>query len=343
MEFFNALGCFLIYGGILFVIIMVIKITSSKPDSSKSNHGDPSREKADLLKSIEGHMDFIKGIPTKIAELIEWSFLSDMGDRFDGRHFAYYESSDSFYLLRHDYKGVEEYIDRVRKELNHRIEWLKKLNESLAKIDKSADQSIRIANVEYDVQIQIQSKKEAYSEYGKKIIAFSNASKFVVENEYGTINRQFLERISKLDGIRVEKYSASCYRALMAKNINGIYKIEIEPLMKCLWWFAIQPDFNAAAFENTKTVLIKIYKGYHPDVILAEFYTKRKKGTVGILQETLREAFANHLDVRALNTIASGLKGMGLYSDEKEILKYMAMRNGLNVVTEARLKKLTVK
>ena len=121
--------------------------------------------------------------------------------------------------------------------------------------------------------------------------------------------------------------------------------------MYSLWSLAMDESFNSEMFEKAKKALTIVCKGNHTDAVLAEFYVNRKAGTDTILRETIRKAFANEGNTKkydefkkasddCLNTIASGLKWMGEYRAEKEILKYLAANDGLNEGAKARLNQI---
>ena len=246
--FFEALVKLLVLGGITVAIIC--------PDKLKAM-GSTIKSENNISKGNK----LINEKRSEMIDIISWSLTANSGEEHNKIEKLSFTSYSDIV------KQLDFRINAIRQEFSS----IERENARIAKTNSNKDQIIEIENRKYEILHDINSRREKYVAYINRIQAFPRESKLVNDKSYGTINQSFLDEIRKLDKNSVERYVEFCHKVLSEKNTGGIYQIDLSVLVKCLWVFAIDDNFNYQTFEYTKKAFKMLYKGNPPDVVLAEF------------------------------------------------------------------------
>lgn len=71
-------------------------------------------------------------------------------------------------------------------------------------------------------------------------------------------------------------YIEQCENLLNSTNFDDIFSIDLEEVLRCVWFFATEKTFAALDFQKAEKVFSRIYKRSYADVTIADLYAKKK-------------------------------------------------------------------
>ena len=220
------------------------------------------------------------------------------------------------------YSELERIIDSMYATIKH----MKNTNNELKLIDLSDDRGTEISQMGNEKISRARTLAEKFQNFGKKVHTLSDAKMVDVKN-YGHIEKQFWDSVCSMQRKEalqiIDDYAAS----LASDNFDKIFSIDLEKVLRCIWYFALEKNFSSSDFRRANNVFASVYKSWHVDPIIADLYARNRVGGEDALRETL-----NHiLDSKALfvvypdriTNIASALMWMKAYQSENIVLQYI--------------------
>lgn len=227
------------------------------------------------------------------------------------------------------------------------IATMKSENEKLVELSVLEDQSSMITQYETQVIAQRKAIKKVETSFGKlkefqQRVHMLPVSNMMDKSEYGKINREYWDTVTGMERDTVVSYIASCEKVLDSMSVERVCEIDIDEVLKCVWFFATEKTFSASDFQKAERVFLRIYQHYHADIIIAELYAKKKVGGEDALRDQVRDLEKGNYDSLDLSLVASGLMWMNAYQSENTVLQYMLTTGKeMTAKTQERLYSLT--
>lgn len=241
-----------------------------------------------------------------------------------------------------DYASVYTSTDNVISSMESTISEMKKINEKLAHESRREDQRASISQLESQIIPPAKQLVDGLKRFEKNVYALP-LSRMMDETAYGKNNKKYWDTVNGLERTAAVAYIAKCEKLLDSTDFNAIFKIDIEEVLKCIWFFATERTFSASDFQTAKGVFYRIHhKSMNADVILAGLYAKKKVGGEEVLGEVLRELLKLENSSQLLTLVASGLMWMNAYQSENMVLQHMLVTGKeMTAKTQERLHSLT--
>ena len=166
----------------------------------------------------------------------------------------------------------------------------------------------------------------ALSELSERFYIFGDNLKRLPDTEmldmhnYGNINKEYWLSVKQQGKESVDFYIENCENVIQNADNDKILKIDIEQVLKCVWFYATEKPYSAKAFQKAVKVFEEIYKGRITDIDIAEFYAIKQVSGEEILREKLRELPDSK---EKLESYASAFMWMNAYQSENTVLQYM--------------------
>lgn len=213
-------------------------------------------------------------------------------------------------------------------------------NNKLIQDAREQDQSSKIAALKNRSIPQAKSIAEGFLAFGKKIESFP--ANVMMEDSYGKVNKAYWDEINSMSRADAMDYINRCEYLLGNTDFSNLYAIDLNKVLKCIWFFATEKTFSASDFQKAQNVFSRIYKRTHSDVIIADLYAKKKMGGEDVLRDTIRGLLKVEQDSQKLTQIASALMWMNAYQSENTVLQHMLTSGKeMTAKTQERLHSLT--
>lgn len=281
--------CCEVITGIIMIYIIFIIINGIR------NIGVEEEKRKDNLirKSKEKVESNAKNIQSQLNQF----FLSDKSD---------YLSMDKGYLqiLSHRYVATSDSLDKIVQDLNSTI----------------------IYQSQIEMVSELKNIVNGFKIFGQKVSSLPD-SIMIDKKNYGKVNKEYWDFIGQLNQNDVLQYIDNCEEVLNKDEFNKVYKIDIEIVLKCIWFLATEKTFSASDFNRAKEIFYRIYKNTHSDIIIADLYAKKKMGGEDVLRDFVRNLLKEECNKKYLATVASGLMWMNAYKTESTVLQHMLTSN----------------
>ena len=215
------------------------------------------------------------------------------------------------------YKSTEIQLDGYIAELNQ-------LNLKLNKYGLSQTRLIEATSVTVN----------AFNELGHRV----NQLPLVVMTEpynYGKRNAYRWDNTRNLSKQYVDKV-ISQYETFLDKDggFLDIYKIDIQLVLDCIWFYATAKPYSQANYNRAVAVFERVYRKSHIDIVIAELYAKMQIGGENALHEQIGKILQRNFSAEELHIIASSLMWMNAYRSEHMVLQHM-LEKGLQMPAKA--------
>lgn len=312
--------CGIVVVGIVVYIVLQIMMAAIKA----------SDEKAERIKSqkilLDGQRKTLQNKEDAIISTVKDFFARKYTDALD------YES---------DYERTYNELNNSIGSMQTTIAVMKEINGKLVKESRKEDQSATIAQEESRAITQARHIAEGLREFGQEVYTLPS-SKMMDEGTYGKINKRYWDGVIGLKRTSVVAYIEQCENLLNSTNFDDIFSIDLEEVLKCVWFFATEKTFAALDFQKAEKVFSRIYKRSYADVTIADLYAKKKMGGEDVLRDPVRALLKSEEDSKKLTLIASGLMWMNAYQSESTVLQSMLTTGKeMTVKTQERLHSLT--
>ena len=148
-------------------------------------------------------------------------------------------------------------------------------------------------------------------------------SNMIIPSDYGKIDKEYWDSINSMERGEAIDYINKCKRTIDNKDVDGIYRIDIKEVLKCVWFFASEKIFVLSDYQSAISIFNKIYRRKHLDIMIADLYVKMKVGGEEVLREPIRKILKEEQRVEWLTAISSALMWMKAYKSEYAILQHM--------------------
>lgn len=151
---------------------------------------------------------------------------------------------------------------------------------------------------------------------------------------YGQVEKSILDEIESFSDEKVEKDISRCERLFQAGALKEILDIDLELLVKYIWFYAMKKPYVAADLERAEK-LFRNFAYRQCDSMIAELYTAIQLGGNNVARDkinTYLKSFTNSAVNRAeeLMVLSSSLMWMKAYDEEKRVLEFM-LSNGVTM------------
>ena len=241
----------------------------------------------------------------------------------------------------YSYTGICDLLNISLQNMQFTIEQMKNQNEEIVKEAEEYDQSDFISRTGSSALTKVKKVADCIKQFKEKVYILP-FSRMMDIDDYGKINKKYWDEVETLERTDAMAYIEQCQNQLDGVKLDEILTIDIEKVLKCVWFFAIEKTFSAGDFGRAYNVFMRIYKMDYPDIIIADLYAKRKVGGEEILREPINDLLKKNLNSMNLTLIASGLMWMKAYQSEHTILQHMLTSGAeMSVKTQERLHALT--
>lgn len=235
------------------------------------------------------------------------------------------------------YNSVCSAIDSMKTTIAE----MKKINRNLSINSPKEDQGDSINKMESGSIPRAEHIAEGLRSFGQKVYTLQR-SRMIDEKSYGKVNKSYWDSVCAMRRDDAVNYIVRCEYLLGSGQFDELYAIDIEKIVKCVWFFATEKTFSAFDFQKAQNVFYRIYKYNHADVIIAGLYAKKKMGGEDVLRDPVRDLLKVQRDSHILTLVASGLMWMNAYQSENTVLQHMLTTgNQMSAKAQERLHSLT--
>lgn len=188
--------------------------------------------------------------------------------------------------------------------------------------------------------IQCAKLANDFLSFGKKANSLPYTMMMNPDN-YGKINQEFWDSVRKMNRKDVDTIIANCDYNISSHNYQQIFKVDVETLLRCVWFYATEKPYSAESFNEAVSRFNCFVEHPHIDVTIAEFYAIKQMGGEDILRDRIREILKGNVSGNNLTLMASSLMWMDAYKTEKMILEHMLSKGmQMSAKTQERLHSL---
>ena len=272
---------------------------------------------------------------------------------------ALYNQIKSFFVAAHGsyeftYKQLDGFCKYLVNKVSEMTDVRYRLANELSKLEKEKNIRPEIINSAWRINFgqkidamesrninRAQQVSNGFNTFGRKAAAFQK-NLMMADDSYGKINKVYWDEITGMIRADAVSYISQCENLLSGTDFDQLYAIELNKVLKCVWFFATEKTFSASDFQKATNVFQRIYKGHHSDVIIADLYAKKKMGGEDVLRDQIRELLKVVTDSKMLTRIASALMWMNAYQSENMVLQHMLTSGKeMTAKTQERLHSLT--
>ena len=159
---------------------------------------------------------------------------------------------------------------------------------------------------------------------------------------YGRIQKDYLDAVRSMNKIMADTIIANCERNMSSHNYPQIFAIDIEEILRCVWFYATDKPYSAESFKKAVNVFDRLAEEPHVDVTIAELYAMKQMGGEDVLRDRIRNMLKSTHIAEELTLIASALMWINAYQAENMILQHMLTAGmQMSTKTQERLHSLT--
>jgi hypothetical protein len=274
---------------IIAVIVIVILVVYSWKDTTETQKKKQKQEEDAEKARKEGAIYHAESIFDSQKKCFDES-LSNFMDR----EFGTYESI---------YPSLERYVIGM-----------KEANEELKGLSPSADKSAVITKYSNLVK--------GFKAFGWGVNRLPNT--FMMDAaRYGEIRSSYWSSVRSMSKTTVDAIVASCDRSLSSKNYSKIFSINLDELLRCIWFYATEKPYSAQSFNQAESVFHRLVESEHIDVVIARLYAMKQMGGENVLRDYVHNLLKQNYSAEDLTLVASALKWMNAYQTENTVLQHM--------------------
>lgn len=145
--------------------------------------------------------------------------------------------------------------------------------------------------------------------------------------KYGRINNEYWELVNSMDRQYALSIIHDCNVAIETKNMPKLCDINLEELIKALWFFAITKPFSVSDFQEVCRNIRRLNRWYFIDVTIAELYVKKTIGGEEAVYKYIDDILKHHSYDKEDYVVASALMWLNEYRSEYLLLQKMLEDN----------------
>lgn len=271
--------------------------------------------------------------------------LSDHKKKFQNQEESITNTVKNLFALNSSYYGDYEStcnsLDNLVHGMQSTISLMKQDNAKLVHLREKESHKMLISQTEMKLNVQVNGIVNGFKSFSQKVNALP-ASRMLDEKQYGKVNKEFWDDVNGMQRTIVETYISKCEKLLGGSLVEKIFEIDINEVLKCVWFFAVEKTFSASDFQRAKVLFSRIYRQSHADIIIADLYAKKKMAGEDALRDVVRDLLKEETDSHKLTLVASGLMWMNAYQSENIVLQHMLTTGKeMNAKTQERLHSLS--
>ncbi len=247
------------------------------------------------------------------------SFYSVLSFFFNGTHKSYLTTYSQF---KNCISGMEE----VNREIRH----------------LSNNERHPSNNDDYSGTVNRCKKlAEDFYSFGRRVNSLPY-SRMMDSANYGGIQKLYWDSVRSMNKNTADSIITNCERSLSSHNYSQIFAIDVEAVLRCVWFYATDKPYSADSFKKAVNLFNCLAEKPHVDVTIAELYAMKQMGGEDVLRDCIRNMLKSPHAVKELTLIASALMWINAYQAENMILQHM-LSTGMQMPakTQERLHSLT--
>lgn len=271
-----------------------------------------------------------------VVMIVGWIFMKrgeylqkvqSVRDKFNNQKKAMLDSLVNFFNRAHS-----SYQDTYS-SLKNSISDMEATNKELKSFSKKEDYSTVIS--------RCSKLAEEFNAFGERVNRLPYTRMMDPEN-YGRIQKAYLDSVRSMDKSTADTIIADCESNISSQTYSKIFAIDIEAVLRCVWFYATEKPYSAESFKKAVDVFNRMVEKPHVDVTIAELYAMRQMGGEDVLRDRIRNMLKSEHTAEELILIASALMWMNAYQAENMILQHM-LSTGMQMPakTQERLHSLT--
>lgn len=159
---------------------------------------------------------------------------------------------------------------------------------------------------------------------------------------YGRIQKPYWDSVRSMNKSVADTIIANCERSISASNYSQIFVVDVEAILRCVWFYATDKPYSAESFKKAVNVFNRFVESAHIDVTIAELYAMKQMGGEDVLRDRIRNMLKTTHTAEELTLIASALMWINAYQVENMILQHMLSTGmQMSAKTQERLHSLT--
>lgn len=197
-------------------------------------------------------------------------------------------------------------------------------------------------NDDYSGTISSCSKlADEFSDFGQRVNRLPY-TRMMDSANYGRIQKTYLDSVRSMNKSMADTIIANCERNMSSHSYSQIFAINIETVLRCVWFYATDKPYSAESFKKAVNVFNRLVEKPHVDVTIAELYAMKQMGGEDVLRDRIRNMLMTTHTAEELTLIASALMWINAYQAENMILQHMLSTGmQMSAKTQERLHSLT--
>ena len=152
--------------------------------------------------------------------------------------------------------------------------------------------------------------------------------------KYGKIRKPYWDSIRSMNKVGADIIIQNCERSIATDNYAEIFSVDIEAILRCIWFYATDKPYSAESFKRAVNIFNSFVKSECIDVTIAELYAMKQMGGEEILRDRLQYILHKITTAERLTLIASALMWLNAYQAENIILQHM-LSEGMQMSAKA--------
>lgn len=240
---------------------------------------------------------------------------------------GFYGTISRFFNSTHD-----SYQDTYS-SLKNSVSNMEAANRSLMSLSRNDDYSGTISSCS--------KLADEFSAFGQRVNRLPY-TRMMDSANYGRIQKTYLDSVRSLNKSTADTIIANCERYMSSHSYSQIFAIDIETVLRCVWFYATDKPYSAESFKKAVNVFNRLVEKPHVDVTIAELYAMKQMGGENVLRDRIRNMLHFTHTAEELTLIASALMWINAYQAENMILQHMLSTGmQMSAKTQERLHSLT--
>lgn len=163
---------------------------------------------------------------------------------------------------------------------------------------------------------------EAFLAYSKKFEQLPTTC-MMDPAHYGSIQKSYWDSVRSMDKSTVDTTIEAYHRAISSLNYSKIFEIDIQNVLRCIWFYATEKPYSTADFNKAVGIFEHLKDRDCADVMLAEMYAKKQIAGENALRDSIHGVISKNSNTEVLTLLASAMMWLKAYQAETIILQYM--------------------
>lgn len=246
--------------------------------------------------------------------------LSRTKYRYANNEFQYYEEKfPSPYNRKRGLSWNDNLIDLFSiDEMEQKLSEMIQVNEKLRN-----EIGVYFNQCNFNIEINHYLDIIKYSKVLRNNLENTPRSQMIDSVKYGRINNEYWELVNSMDREYALSIIRDCNMAIETLNMPKICDINLEELIKTLWFFAITKPFSVSDFREVCRIIRRLNSWYFIDVTIAELYVKKTIGGEEAIDKYIKDILKEHTFHNQGHVVASALMWLNAYRSEYLLLQKM--------------------